>query len=141
MEFLGLRTWLTMLLGVVLAMPASAWHVCRCSRGEKLQAQSAPALKSCCAKRLAAQKAVAAKSNEQQFESRCCCSDLRWNQSITQAPPTRGVEANFLAHTLATVNSPKIVTPALFSHAGFTEPSRDDDFETPLRLLNCRWQV
>ena len=139
MQFLGLQTWLTLLLGVMLAMPVSTWHVCRCSRGEALQAQSDAALKPCCAKRLAAQKAVAEKSTVQRFESKCCCSDLRWNQTITQAPPTRGIEVDFLAYTPANMASPKLATQALFLGAGLTEPI--GEFETPSRLRNCRWQV
>ena|GEM_PF-3822601 len=143
MSVLLLRQMLMGLLSLLLVMPAAGLHVCRCSRGETVVVSSssdaATTLRPCCAKRLAA--ARAAQPTSPSIEAKCCCSELRWNQAVSQISPSRSTVKS--CTSLDTDWMPLVVmdlTPsrvAVESRKTTTSRLPND----PLRIMLCRWQV
>lgn len=140
---LVVRQLMTGLVSLTLVMPVSVWHVCRCAHAEKVAAkniESAP-LRPCCTKRLAAAAPRVNVPSSPQIQAKCCCSDLKWNQAVTQVPPTRDSESRWMASAAIDANLPipeLRVSSRQCDEFRTLVPRAPDD---PVQISLCRWQV
>lgn len=130
------------LLMLALALPALGSHVCRCAKQASIQQTAAgETLRPCCAKRAAARKAEStAQKSTSGWKSRCCCSDIRWNQTVAKVIPVRAGEWIAGSQLVPAAGAIVVAHPAtdLEASASFQERAGPPG---SARVVLCRWQV
>jgi hypothetical protein len=136
-----LRQSLLGLLSLMLVLPASMLHVCRCTRHAPSAIATTIAkseMRPCCAKRAAAAER-APDSTSPKVTAKCCCDELRWSQTITQTPPSRAAIslAWSAAPAMNFVGAEQKSDWNSFRQASTEDLAPDD----PVRISLGRWQV
>lgn len=145
MSGLSLRNVVYGLLIATLAAPACGWHVCRCEHPaanvlRSPTADSAAPLRPCCAKRLAA-KTAQQTAAPHGIKARCCCDEIRWNQSVAKITVDRGPEAMFPSELAFGDAVQAVVLPAPERFSSAALPPLRAGPSASVLLWNCRWQV
>jgi hypothetical protein len=130
----GLSVWLIL----AVALPGWNGHVCRCASRHQKAASAAP-LRPCCAKRLA----QSGKSSEgTEIQSRCCCDQVRWSQTVVKIVPAREFDPlpawESMPEALATDPSPIRFPAAVRTASPCAWPSSPG---SSARIALCRWQI
>lgn len=137
------RKTLVGLLLVALAWPAWTPHVCACAARieaarQKTLAASQP-LRPCCAQRMQAQSERDASTPA--VRAKCCCDEIRWNQSVAKMTSPR--LASLLKDSVpAAFDIPAVAATATSAEeADFHHGIVHAGPSAPVRIQFCRWQV
>lgn len=146
MPFDLVRKMLVGVLMLMLALPAWSMHVCRCARQGVDSATAAnAAVKSetpqrpCCAKRLA--EAAKTKSTRPELKSRCCCSEIRWNQTSARLLPDKVNAPSPESITSLEYDATSACQPLALNQTAATRGQVRAGPEISALILHCRFLI
>jgi hypothetical protein len=136
------RKWLVGMLLVALAFPAWTPHVCGCATRFNANRQRAVAatkkVRPCCAQKQMARPRTPPQS---EVRAKCCCDEVRWNESVAKmsSPRFAGLLTTS-AFVASDVPSAVSATVAPLEEACGWCIVRAGPM-APMQVVFCRWQV